>query len=1281
MVEQTHLQMNLVGANPHAVLEAVDQLPGAVNFFVGNREEDWKLNVPSFEKVKYHEVYGGISLVYYGNHQKLEYDFVVGPGADPNQISLAFPQTRKLEIAANGDLLIHLDAGVVRWHKPIAYQSAHGDRRDVSAGFVLKGPDEVAFELAAYDRTLPLVIDPVLLFATYLGGSGNDYVCGIGLDSSGNIFVSGNTASINFPAVNAYHSTSGGGLDAFVSKFNNSGTTLLYSTYLGGNGNEIVESMAVDSSGNAYVAGTTDSVNFPTRNPAYSGNSGFNDAFIAKIGPFGTNLLYSSYLGGAGDDSGNAIAADNNGNAIIAGDTFSVGTGNGPFPTTPNNAYQTHNGGGRDAFVARFNTTLSGSASIVYSTFLGGNSDEKAYAIALDSSTNAIVVGQVSSYPIYPTPPSSDFPVVNAYQSSFNQGNLDPLAGNNDAFITKINSGGTALIFSSFLGGGDNDLATGVVLDNTGKIYVVGESSSTNFPITANAVQPTVAGGESGFPAPDLFITVFQSTGASLYYSTLLGGSGYESGFGIYHEGIAVDRFGLIYVAGQTESIDDFPLTAGADQIDPLGPSDAFVAKINPAVTGPPGLVYSTFIGGDSDDRATGIVVDTNGTFYIAGVTTSVTNLATAGVYRGTNSGNSDVFVAKFQSPADLSVSMIPSAEPVTVGTNLTYSIQVVNNGRTTFSGVSNIVEFSTNVSLLAVSSSAGNWSTNSTTNGTRLIFNIGTMTNNASVSQSITISTPVPVFMTNTATVTAIDSEPNTGNNLAVVPATVRGIADVRVIASSSPEPVSLTSNVTYTLVVNNKGPYAANFVELTDVLPTNVSFISATNTLGTCQNFDGVIVCDFALFPNNSSATVTIVAKAITSGVASSPIVVTALELDLIPANNQATLTTTVNLLADLSIGQAGPSSGYAGSNLVYTLNFTNRGPSTASGVTITDVLPAGAAFISASNPLGTFSQTNGIVTCNISSLASNATGTITITVRPTAAGTVTNSASITSTADEITPANNSASLVTTVTAAADLGISQNAAPGSAQVLSNFTFTITVTNRGPSSAANVIITNVLPSGFSIVNIQSPPGSSVSQAGAVIACNLGSMNSGSSSTLTLLAQAGFDGVFTNTASVSSSTADLNPANSASATITVTPNPDVPLLKIARASGKVVLSWPTNADGFILQSRPNLSPSSVWTTVTNARVTVGNLYMVTNNVDGTSNFYRLVRGLPMLSAIRMGNKIIVSWPSYAVGTLKSTPDLLPPIAWNDVATTPVLSGRTYFVTNPIVDNAYYQLFY
>jgi hypothetical protein len=392
--------------------------------------------------------------------------------------------------------------------------------------------------------------------------------------------------------------------------------------------------------------------------------------------------------------------------------------------------------------VAKFDTALSGSSSLIYSTFLGGTSDEKAYAIAIDSSGNAYVAGKLNAYPDFmktpPVPAQTDFPTLNAFQPLFNAGFNDPyLEGTSDGFVTEINTTGTGLIFSTFLGGADDDSATGITVDSSGRVCVIGETSSANFP-TLNAAQPFNGGTAASpdFPGPDAFVTVFQSNGSNLFYSTYLGGSGTESGFSTYNFGIAADGFGDIYVTGWTDSSDpaipsdpslvQFPLTVGADRTNSFSLiGDAFVTKINPAVPGPASIIYSSFLGGDVDCRGTAIAVDSSGNFYVGGFTSATTNFATAGAFRGTNSGGLyDAFVAKFSSPPDLSVAMLPSIDPVIVGNNLTYTIQINNNGRTTFTGVTNIVQFSTNVPILSVASSAGNWRTN----GTQLIFNIGTM-------------------------------------------------------------------------------------------------------------------------------------------------------------------------------------------------------------------------------------------------------------------------------------------------------------------------------------------------------------------------------------------------------------------------------------------------------------------------------------------------------------------------------------------------------------------------
>ncbi len=1237
-VNETVLRMALAGAHPHPQIEGISLLPGTVNYFVGNDPVHWQTGVPTFSEVKFHQVYPGIDLVYYGNHRQLEYDFVVSPIGDPSQISLAFTGPDRLEVDSQGDLIAHFSDGIVRWPKPVAYQQTGVGRKEIPITFVLQDEATVGFQVAAYESTSPLIIDPVLVYGTYLGGNASDYACGIAVNSSGNVYVAGNTLSLNFPTASAYGSSSVGLNDAYISKLNPAGTALVYSTYLGGSSNEITGGLAVDSSGNAYVAGVTDSLNFPTKNPAYSGNSGYKDAFIAKIGPFGTNLLYASYLGGGSDDSGNSIAVDNSGNAYIAGDTFSLGTGNGPFPTVPNNAYQTKNNGGpsgRDAFVARFDTTQSGSASLIYCTFLGGSlSDERAYAIAIDSSGNAYVTGEVVSYADYtvipPTPPNSDFPLVNAFQSQFNNGYADPsFAGSYDGFVTEVNSTGTGLIFSTFLGGDFDDFGTGIGLDPSGRICVVGETYSTDFP-TLNAAQPLNAGTATSpdFPGPDAFVTVFQPSGSSLYYSTYLGGSGTED-FGGYRFSIAADRFGDLYVTGWTDSSAtpaptdptdptvQFPITRNADQTNSIAQvGDAFVTKINPAVSGPAGIVYSTFFGGDVDTRGTSIAVDSNGNFYVAGFTSSTTNIATSGVFRGTNSGGFyDAFVAKFSSPPDLSVAMIPSIDPVVMGSNLTYSIYINNNGRSTFTGVTNVVLFPTNLPILSVSSSAGNWSTNAG----RVTFNIGVMTNNAAITQTIVLRTQAAGVMTNTATLTSNETpavEPNTGNNISTVVSTVQGIADVTLTASDAPDPVAVSSNLTYTFKVTNKGPSPATSVVLTDALPATLTFVSATSTQGACTtNADGTFTCSFGTVTNNTSATVTLVMMALTNGVVTNVLNVAAFEADFNMANNSASVTTTVSPLANLAVGLNGPATGYAGSNITYSLTVTNLGPSSANTVVLTDTLPAGASFVTATTSQGNYSQLNGVVTCNLGTVASNGVATATITTTPLVTGPNTNNASVSSAAIDSVATNNTASLITQVSPGADIGISHVASPSSAPVLSNVTFTITVTNRGPSTATSVVVTDSPPASFAFTYLSTnlPPGASSSFANGTLTFNLGDLANGASATVSLLVQARLDGTFTSTAGVSSTTYDLSPNNTAVGTVTITPNPNAPLLKITRSSPNVILSWANNATNFNLYSKPDVSTNGSWAMVTNSPRNSGGQYFVTNSATGGAKFYKLIK--------------------------------------------------------------------
>jgi Beta-propeller repeat len=496
MQAPAEFRMSLAGANQNAKVTGLDELPGKSNYFIGNDPARWRTNVPAYAKVKYQNVYRGIDLVYYGNPQQLEYDFLVAPGADPKAISLdlaaisssADGRKSTLKIDTGGDLVIQAGEDEVRLHKPAVYQTAEGSARQFLDGhYLLKSNDRLSFEVASYDPDKMLVIDPVLSYSTYLGGSGLDDGVGIAVDSSGSAYVTGYTLSTNFPTGSPLQSSNSGSSDAFVVKLNPSGSALVYSTYLGGSGPDVGHGIAVDSSGNAYVTGSTDSANFPTASPLqalYGGGGG--DAFVAKLNTNGSALVYSTYLGGSADDFGQGIAVDSSGNAYVTGVTLST-----DFPTaSPLQAF--YGGGSEDAFVAKLNP--AGSA-LVYSTYLGSFGSDSGNGIAVDSSGNAYVTGRTNS---------TNFPTANP---------LQPLSGGGgDAFVSKLNPSGSALVYSTYLGGSASDEGFGIAVDSSGNAYVTGATQSTNFP-TASPLQPLFAGGS------DAFVAKLNPSGSALVYS------------------------------------------------------------------------------------------------------------------------------------------------------------------------------------------------------------------------------------------------------------------------------------------------------------------------------------------------------------------------------------------------------------------------------------------------------------------------------------------------------------------------------------------------------------------------------------------------------------------------------------------------------------------------------------------------------------------------------------------------------------------------------------------
>ncbi len=614
------LKMKMEGSNSDIEIIGEELLEGRFNYLIDKDTEKWITNVPTYRRIKYKEIYPGIDLIYYGNEHQLEHDFIVQPNIDPKVINLSFEGAENIEVDKDGHLIVETKTGRLKLLKPIVYQDINGKQQEIKSSYEIRRNRNVGFILGKYNNSIPLRIDPVLSYSTFLGGSNGEIGYGITTDKNGNAYITGTTASNNFPTTEgSYNGSFSGVFDVFITKLNPSGTALVYSTFLGGNDDDIGYSITIDNEDNVYITGTTASNNFPTTEGAYDGSfNGNYDVFITKLNSTGTDLVYSTFLGGTGTDSGNAIAIDVEGNAYIAGQT-----NNNTFPTTEG-AYDRTLNGGYDAFVAKLN---SSGTSLVYSTFLGGTNIDIGSGIALDMIGNAYITGQTFS---------NNFPTTEgAYDTTYNS------IGYYDAFVTKLNPSGTQLVYSTYLGGRDTDSGKGIAIDSEGNAYITGYTRSNNFPTTPGAYDTTL--NSVGYY--DVFITKLNPNGSGIVYSTFLGGSNEDRGYGI-----VLDRFGNTYITGQTLS-SNFPTTPGAysTTLSSVGYYDAFVTKLNPSGTA---LVYSTFLGGSYNDYGNGIAIDSSGNVYVTGQTNSSNFPTSEGaynrIYNGTSTSYSDVFVTKF---------------------------------------------------------------------------------------------------------------------------------------------------------------------------------------------------------------------------------------------------------------------------------------------------------------------------------------------------------------------------------------------------------------------------------------------------------------------------------------------------------------------------------------------------------------------------------------------------------------------------------------------------------
>ena len=615
------IRMQLLGADRAATPSGLEELPGRSHYLMGSNSENWLTNIPHYRKVRYEGVYPDIDVVYYGRRGQLEYDFVLAPGASPEQIRLGFEGVEHAQIDSQGDLRLSTASGDLSLQKPLVYQEVAGVRHDIAGAYELIGDGRIGFDLAEYDPALPLVIDPILSYSSFLGGSDQELSMGISIDRDGNAYLTGATTSANFAAESLLgEGFVGGGLfgsDGFVTKINPEGTGLVYSTYFGGSGDEIGLGVVADSFGRVFVAGATSSADFPTAAAIQAdfGGGGENygtDAFVLKLDATGSELAFSTYLGGAADDGAGAIALDTFRDVYVTGATASA-----DFPTArPLQA--AHAGGGlfgADAFVAK----LSFDGTLVYSTYLGGSGDEAGAGIAADSAANAYVTGLTYS---------EDFPIMAPLQ--------DARAGAADVFVAKLNPGGNALLYSTYLGGQSDDFGLAIDIDGEGNAYLTGlTGSSGDFPLVGAAQENFGSEDGSSF---DAFVTKLSSDGSALVYSTYLGGSEAEAGFGI-----AVDRDGNAYVAGETAS-PDFPVMNAIQSFNG-GLTDGFVAKLDPTGAA---FDFRTYLGGSNHDFAAGIDVDREGNTYIGGGTGSTNSPATLGALQTSSAGGAaDALVAK----------------------------------------------------------------------------------------------------------------------------------------------------------------------------------------------------------------------------------------------------------------------------------------------------------------------------------------------------------------------------------------------------------------------------------------------------------------------------------------------------------------------------------------------------------------------------------------------------------------------------------------------------------
>lgn len=1096
------LRMQLLGANPSVEPHGAEPLSGTVNYFRGSDPSRWQSGVATFAKVEFTGVYPGVNLVYYGDQGQLEYDFVVAPKADPKAILLHFPGARKLQLLAAGDLTVQATNGLIVFHKPTIYQKENGRRQPVAGRFKLLANNTVSFSLGKYDHSRTLVIDPTLVYSTYLGGSTTDEAFGIAVDASGNTYIAGTTSSADFPTTSGSYQTtqkSAGHKQAFVTKLNPAGTALIYSTYIGGSDDDdFAEAIAVSAAGNAYITGSASSSDFPTTPGTFQASRltlGGSTAFVTELNSSGTGLVYSTYLGGSfGGEEGSGIALDNSGDAYVAGET----TAN-DFPVTAG-AFAITRPGFRSATVTKLNPAGTG---LVYSTYLGGSGYDWALAIALDAAGNAYVGGTASS---------TDFPVT---PGAFQPTKLAPTNGT--GFVTKLNPAGSALVYSTYLGGSDREQVRAIAVDAGATAYAAGFTVSSDFPVTSGAFQGASSPGAG-------FVTHLNTTGTALAYSTFLGPGSSQNSDGPH--GIQVDSNGEAYVTGQ--SLPGFPVTPDAFQANCSTLDSAYVTRLNSSGTA---LIYSTCLGGTRGTFGEAIAIDAAGHAFVAGGTIATDFPVTSGAFQLTNNTNNQFvptgFVAAFDTnpPAiGTTTTLTSSTNPATSGQTVTFDAAVdPASGSSTPTGnvVFNID--ATDVATVALTAGAASYQTSTLTVGSHTVkasyegdaqftSSSDTITQTVQLPQTATPTfSPAPGTYTAAQNISISDSTtgatlyystdgstPTTGSFVYAGPIPVAATTTIKAIATATGYTASPVASATYTIQIAGASltPGTLTFANQTAGTTSTAKTATLQNTGNASLTISSITIA--GTNPSDFSESNTCGA----SLAAGSSCTISVTFTPASAASYSATLTVTDNASGSPQVVAL---SGTGTAPLVPAASLT---PSTLSFSTVTGTTSAAKAAtltntgnaalaissigIAGTNP-SDFSQTN---TCG-ASLAAGSSCTLSVTFAPAS---VANFSATLSIADSASGSPHSVTLSGTGTAASSFTFStstpvRTVPPGG---WAQFDFTVSAQN-GAYAAPITFSASGLPAGAT-ATFQPPsvtPGSSPATTTLTIHVSSASASSG----------------------------------------------------------------------------------------------------------------------------------------------------------------------------------------